>query len=911
MNTFDAKEYRDKVLKPASRGEHLGQLREAISELRRDGGSTAYAELDLRHLFALPDPLTDTSLRERWPRVESALNKSERSLPAAGLLKQLRQLLHEQGKDLAESSFWDRTLTARSKLLDTRLHDSIGQLRSEYPLGIVTAAELASRLAALNLSALSERDIVSAAKLNGLDIVPDLHLPNTELPDSIHRPWSAAMKHSEHRTILDVLLLHRPVAADTVRVVDSLSVEGRGVGLTDIDEARSKGEQGRDTDALQDARKLLSALKSQCADDSDLHRFVLCTIIIQTRLELSSGKPVLAVRDSAVRQGIALADASRLVHSIARSDDGPADAPTLDRVRTLLSEAQLEQAERTFFQITPDEQSHAEYIALSELVQERKRQKEKAKARYKEQIAAHDLASADAALREALSIDQADEQVLRWKEELPPHSPSSLDVSPDATGVLISWTAESDEDVRYRVVRTRERLPNDPNDGECVGSDVEGRSVVDPSAPVGARLGYAVFASRDGRNFSAAATSFVALLPPVSEVTAEAGPTRIRISWVRTQEAVGTLITRHAPDGSIESTEVSTGSSHVSEDLQTGVRYQFVLRAVYLLSTGRKLSVPITHAVIARGQASEVGDLEISGSMVRGREVMEATWSTTEGFETQLWAFPRDVDLQQGSCKGETQLAAAGGMRLSVTPSIDGSVGGSRIRALLPELSDIMKVVPLTVVDSGYLLGSSALAGRTPRPTDVTAEVFGSELRLSWNWPVDDLVVELAWQANGRSHRRRITRARYRAEGGAKLAGALQIEDLTLATIVRVDSEEWVSAPVPVPIESATDHAVRASYTLAIRKVPLTRSVRCDLEVSTEVPGLIIPVELVLKRGSVMPRDREDGERVSSFDLDFTSATTVTHTVTLRREKSPFWLRVFSRDAAIQLDHPPTAQLKG
>ena len=103
--------------------------------------------------------------------------------------------------------------------------------------------------------------------------------------------------------------------------------------------------------------------------------------------------------------------------------------------------------------------------------------------------------------------------------------------------------------------------------------------------------------------------------------------------------------------------------------------------------------------------------------------------------------------------------------------------------------------------------------------------------------------------------------------------------------------------------------AKSARYDLKIHK-SLMGKVACSITAVSDATGHSIPARVVLKRGSVKPWDADDGYVVDSIDLDFTTGTSSEHEIEIGKEKSPFWVCVFSLDDS-ELIPPATRAMKG
>jgi hypothetical protein len=908
MATFDATAYRNDVLKPNSRGEAFEQLREVVAEVTRDADSTAYARLDLNALYAIPSPVTAAQLVEWRTRVVPALNKAEKSLPAASLLKILFEALEKKGVNLTAPAFWGGLQAERQKVIVVKLNDDIKQLRAEYPLGVISVEELTSRLASIGITGVTEGSIRSVAAQQGFDVVADVELPGDGMPVPLRAIWKQVSAHPEFRSIIDILLMHRAGQLGPVRFIDGLEVDGGLVTGADIDGARAKSEQGQDTDALQSAQKFLGALKDNCRDDAALHQVVLASVVELAAGHLARGKPKVRVRDDLVGIGFETTDASRLVMALSAANLAPARTLGLDDVREKLAEGLLDDADRVLVAVAETDETARDHAAVTMQVTQLKAKKKSFLDAYHRAVTAREFGVAAQAIRDAIGLDRGDDSLAALAESLPPSPPRSFMARVDGAAVLLTWAHDADPTIKYTVVRRENRIPSGPGDGTVVVADVNVVSTSDAAVTAAARFGYAVFASRDGRVYSDAATTEITVLLAPSHVAATATATSVELSWVLPAGAVGTVVTQLNPDNRSVQHEVARGTSFRADGLTSGSRYQFSVQAVHFVDAGRRLSERVSTVAVPRGRASPVSDLTVTTRRDDGRDLLQARWTGIDGFEVEIWVFPRNVDLPVGSTFDAATLTQSGGARIPPRGTSRTASGHTQMTLAIPPV--ISRLVPLTGTDTGYLIGASVLAGSAAQATGITAEVFGTELRLSWTWPPGDALMELRWTESGRSRSTRVSRAQYRSDSGAMLDNAATVADLTIATVVQVGGDEWSSPAVPVAHRGGHP-GLTLTYSLQIKRTLFGNKTSCSIEVHSDGTGTIVPVSLVLKSGSTMPFGPGDGRKIADLDLDFTNDTTVTHELTLGKQPAPIWLRLFAGDGSTELVDPPTSQLKG
>lgn len=897
MATFDAKAYKSNVLRPFSKGEGAEQLREVLAEMTRDPKSEAYTRLDLNALFAVPTPAEASELKAWRASIVPTLNKAK-GLPAAMRIKQLLESIEKTGVELDDPSFWAEMQARRQSYIHATLSEKIGQLGVEYPLGIITIEELVSRLETVGITGVTEGSVRKVASDNDLQIVAELNLPTEGVPKSIRTPWQRVMQHAEYRSILDVLLIHRPNDAHDVSCIDALKTPGGPIGIVDVEKALKKSEQGRDTDALQSAQKLLVTIKNSCRNDAQIAHVVLTTVVDAAEKQLNRGKPKMAVRDHLAASGFTRNDAARIVAAVgAQPSSGSEPSMSLAQVRQFLSEGELAQAARTLTAVSSSDDEQADRTELHTEINRLKALKKTAVDSYHFAAAKKDYVAALAAINEAITIDQGDDTLVTRRDSLPPSAPRSFAGRVTDAGVTLSWAQEADTTITYTVLRGRGHAPTSPTDGVVVASQTTESSLTDESAPI-AEVTYAIFATRDGSMFSDVVHTTVSVLPAPESLRSTTDLTTAQLSWTCPSAAAGVIVTQQKPDGSTSEHEISHGSTLRVSGLTTGAKYRFLVRAVYLLDGGRQLSEPASTTVTPRGRARGVRDLDVVDNAG-----LQATWTEIVGYDVELWSFAPLTMLPEGELVNRAKLVQLGGARTELLP------GATSAKARLAPFDGFARIVPLTIVDEGCIVGYSVIAGTAQPATQIVTEAFGDDLRISWKWPDDDCIMELSWQADGTRRTRRVTPARYRKDGGVTIVdGVTSASDLGIGTVVRFDDDESVLAWTPIPWEAATT-AKSARYDLKIHK-SLMGKVACSITAVSETTGHSIPARVVLKRGSVKPWDADDGYVVDSIDLDFTTGTSSEHEIEIGKEKSPFWVCVFSLDDS-ELIPPATRAMKG
>ncbi len=584
--------------------------------------------------------------------------------------------------------------------------------------------------------------------------------------------------------------------------------------------------------------------------------------------KLSASTQVLGLSDVAERvtEG-ALGDARRLLDSLL-----PLDSEDTDELKRVIDS--VEAAEK----------KKRQFVAL-----------------YEASLKSRDYVAAATALRDALSVDTQDDDLRSKLARLPPLPPASLFLRVDGRSLEITWSANGDDAIRYSVVRTTAEIPVNHEDGEVVAAGIKNTRLRDDKAPIGTLVRYSVFATRDGSSYSDPATATSVVLPAPYDFAASPGTTDVSLSWATPPEAAGVVVTETAPDGTRKEHRPATPGQLVVGGLRTGTKYRFSAKAVYLLAGGERCeSAAVEFDATPRGAIRPVDDLRVEAAPAGHK----ARWSSVVGYTIELWALPITAHVTPTTRITRAELTNLSGRRLTLRP---GNGGSGETVTEFDSLPDVSLLVPITLDGDGGLVGTPEVAGSAPPVQKPTSERFGDEVRLSWEWPKGDYMVEVGWQVGGRRSTRRVSRTSYNNEGGVRLPASEVAGEVTLATVVRVRSREWVSAPISVPVSGV---APAVKYALAVKRSKFGG--KGTVAVSVESPQLRGSVELltVLKEAKFIPNASSDGTIVDRRTVDLSSGRS-SFSLDLGKVVAPFWVRVFSSNNGVRIEDPPTSQMRG
>lgn len=905
---FDPAAYK-KVLKEASK---KGPTFDALQDSLRGPRDRLSTQLDLCKLFGVPQPVSPEFLEDWNARIEPALNKAK-TLPSAPLLKQLLAELKKQdpkgGAGLQRPETWDRFHKDYHQSAIDQVRKNLAHLRAEFPLGYVPHDQFSRFLASVGAttSAFTEATLSQLASEADLVAFTPPELPEAALSPSIAASWKKAEACVEFSSMLDVVLLHRPAesrAKARYEIVDRLKAGGSPVTKADVHSAHRKAEQSKDTDAIQAAQKFLGTLKSSINDDAALHSLILQNFTQIVADQLAQGKAQLLIRDNLVSRGVVLADASRLVAAVKYLGVSAASTTTLEAVTALLAAGQLMSAEQTHAAVVATDENRAEHEALAAKIKAARSKLNRLRSEAQLAFNARNFDEARQKIDSGLQVEAADEELNRISQALPPAPPHSLQLRHDGeSGLRLSWGHHGG--ATFTVVRNPTHAPLAPHDGEQLTTTSQ-QECLDPAPRIGEETYYAVFATNNTA-YSAPSTSSVRLLPPPGEIRAAVGLDTATLTWPRTPGAAGYTATVSTAQGSRRAHELQSPTITLN-GLAAGTSYHVTVAAVYLASDGTHTSPTTTRSFTPRGTATAIDDLEISASTNNQAASLTATWTPPDHFESELWALPHRAEVPSAAMLTAAQLSSLGASQCTLQ-SPHRTADGKFTAKVTITGGTMMRFIPVSVTDTGLLLGTSVIAGTVGPVSRPHAERFGNDIKLSWEWPNLTHVVEARWtDANGRTRSRRCTHAAYQAGGGLTIANAAGVDSVSLITIARVDDEELTSPPVAIALRQQRR---TLTYTASIKK-KLFGNPSCTFTVSGNPGNSEHSLLVVTSEQRMMPLSPDEGRTVHTERVQLTEASDNSFTVQLPKLKSPFWVCLFPATSDdVELIAPPTSQLKG
>jgi hypothetical protein len=751
--------------------------------------------------------------------------------------------------------------------------------------------------AALGMS-VTDEEVAQALASAGVQVVAEF----PRLPGGPH-PKQAAL--AEHTQVLGWQLSAEAVFGGAVR--EGFRVLG-GFRLTDgrrLDEPaiaaqREKAAALPHTDPAKSHQESVLALLSGAARAGDLDTLLLSEVVEWLRQFADQGFIQRAIATQARELGL-VEDEAGLVAAAMLSRD------TIDTVRQQvtaeLAAGRLRAARRLVTGLPPDD-------PLRERVTEREAQVSTLIRRADQELAAGRTEQAAMLLAEALGMASDDTQLAGRLAGLAPPPPGGADARIDGDHVLITWEPSPAlaGELHYRVVRGHGRAPASAAEGTIVISQTTGHDVTDTSAPLGADLGYAVFAGRGDDSWSrpAAAPS----LPYTPEVTIAAvavEETSVTASWRAHQGAGGVLVTRREgqpPREPADGTPVDASLTGFTDTgLRTGAEYFYLAVVSYRAPGGqdRRSAGTVLRAV------PEPGPDPVTGLAVRctagGTPTAVATWVPPRHGHVRLVLtdgpprWPAGTRLMPGDVAGLPEVTGA---------PCPGSAG--RVCAELRLPYGHHHLLALTMAGGAVMTGDRAEFRLAEPVRDLTADRMHDAVRLAWIWPDDDAeAAEIRWPGGEHRCLRRV----YDDEGGVTVTVGPAATRIEVRLSYPHPGPPQTGPVAEVPVRG---QGVRVDYRIRRPRQPFTRQHVIELaaEHDARLPGLLV----VRSTGRYPPDDPAEGEPVARFPPQpITPGQPVTITVEPARGQA--WLACFadpddphSGDRAVILCPPPGDEMR-
>ncbi|MEV0775290.1 hypothetical protein [Streptomyces sp. NPDC050428] len=423
----------------------------------------------------------------------------------------------------------------------------------------------------------------------------------------------------------------------------------------------------------------------------------------------------------------------------------------------------------------------------------------------------------------------------RHSPEAPSPSDSTVRVSVERRAVTLTWTAARlprdtsrlGGPVSYRVLRFPDGVPEQAVE---VPSTDTSLSVLDPDAPIGRRVRYAVLPLRRGQLAGVPrVTGAVLLVPDVEEVRAVPVPDGVRVEWRAHPAATGFRAVR--------STARRAGGTGPPGQPTDGVpvdglpvpagRKGFVDRPLLPGTYLYEISCGYPAVPGLPGDGGELvwsPGLRLAATSVEWPSPVEdvTVRRLEDGTVTIDWRPPVRGNGRLVEWPGQPM---ASGDDVSGTPAARSAPGEGPV-SVLPEARSRIRMTAVSVLGDRAVAGPSVLVERPGAVEDLTARrVAPGRAELRFRWPEPAVLVLVVWEQEGRRQETRVARSRYLAEGRVEIPLSGRPCRVEVSAVPRPDA---VSIPT-VPATTSLPHVPepppqppRNSRALALLSLPWT-----------------------------------------------------------------------------------------
>ena len=854
---------------------------------------------DLLALYAITLPATDAEIGAQLKAVRAYWNKaSSGGTYAAQTAKMCRaedqRLRAQHGSDLEKRAWWGKRQAERRSAAQesiTRLADELE--RTYGQLGFVTGGTLDGFAGKLGLT---RTDAVQAAEQAGLTLVDGVTLPDSvplanfkELLNRMSECAVSSVPELIHPGAGPFSLMDRYICtSDPARRLDGMAIKAQQA------EADKRG--GSVTENAR--RAALMILRGAVTDGIDLREVALYHLI---KIAEEYVPPSMSMAAEALQKaGLERRDAA--VIAVLLGDQSAASgAAGLAKVTSLLEAGRLNEARQAGLNLPTEHADREEAIkkvdAARELV-------DALLAKVRQALQVPDEGRAAMLLREAAAISLEDAEA--ELAAVPPAPPSNARAVCDGETVKLFWqpAAGHDDGTTYVVARTEQRPPAAPGDGSVVYRG-QACTCTDSHAPVARAAQYGVFALADRRPGSRPAMVTATLLPPVSHLEADVGPSEVTMHWSAHPAAQEVRVTR-STQGAPPAPVAVTGNSCRLTGLQEGRVQHFDVTAVYRgPDGGEMLSAATQINATPRSEAQPIPELRARLVDVGGAARVRVAWKPVDNSEVRIMRSDAPPSWQFGTWVGQEEMAQFGqevsGRRITAAAE-------TVIEADLP--SGVHHLIPFSIGGTGIVMGRPVTVGVTNPVRHLMVTPFATYATVSWEWPPTAQLAEVSWTVDNDADCVVIGQAQYRSQGGGRVPLGRGPCTIEVRAMILADGDSFRSPPVQAVVDNVTDAAI--SYTVSAgpnlgrfggrsKRVTFSCTEGCE----------DVQVRMVALPGRVMPAKAEGGIVLLDTPLALQPGIQVEHHVTVPRPvKRPYWVRCFVVSGRARLIDPPISSLK-
>lgn len=854
---------------------------------------------DLLARYAITLPATDPEIAAQLRAVRAYWNKAAAgSTFAAQAAKMCRaedeRLRAKHGASMETRAWWKDRQAERSSAAHASITALADEFRRAYDrLGVVTADRADGLAAKLNLT---HADAVNAVKQAGLTMVEGVAIPDSKPIVS----FPALLKNMSECAVSSVPELVHPGAGP-------FSLLDRYVCIGDPDkrldvvavDAQSAEADKRGVSATENARReALKILRRALKEGVDLREVALYHLVTIAK-EIA---PLSMSMAAAELQKVGLDRKDAAVLAVVLHDQSRASgAVGLDKVHQLIGSGQLNEARQLALSLPAESGNRQDAIKEVEAARGRL---DALLADARKALEAPDEVRAAALLREAAVISVADAEEALAAVPLAP--PTGLRAVCEAATVKLFWQPAPghDDGTTYVVTRTEQRPPVAAGDGSAVHRG-QASTCADAHAPVARLVQYGVFALAGGRPSSRPATVPVTLLPPVSHLEADVGPSEATIHWSAHPDAHEVRVIRTAEGVPPAPVAVRGSSCHLT-GLTEGKTQYFEVMAIYRGLDGAEMHSAVERvSATPRSEAQPIPKLRVRPVEVAGAVRARVAWTPVDTSEVRILRSGAPPPWQFGTWVSQEEMTRFG-------EEVTGRrVAGRAEIAIEADLSPgVHHLVPFSIGGTGIVMGRPAAVGVTDPVQRMVVTPFATHATVSWEWPPTAQLAELSWEVDDDADCVIIGQAQYRSQGGARVPlgrGPCKIE---VRAVIMADGVSFTSPPVQAVVNTVVDVTVRYTVSASPSVGPLGgRSKKVAFSSDEGCEG--VHVRMVAVPGRVMPAKAEGGFVLLDTTLALQPGVPAEHHVTVPRPvKRPYWVRCFVVSGRARLVDPPISSLK-
>jgi hypothetical protein len=854
---------------------------------------------DLLARYAITLPAIDVEIAAQIKAVRAYWNKayqgSSFAAQAARMCRAEDERLHARhGASMETRAWWQDRQAERSSAAQASIVVLADDLRQAYgQLGVVTVERADGLAAKLNLT---PADAAHAVEQAGLTLVEGAAIPDS-MPIATFPALLKSMSECAVSSVPELLhpgsgpfsLLDRYLcASDPDKRLDVLAVDAQSA------EAEKRGVSATEN-ARREALKILRRALKDGVDLRDVALYHLVTIAQEFA-------PHLAIMAVAELQKAGLDRKDAVVLAVVLHDQSLAiGAVGLDKVRNLIAAGQLNDARQSALSLPAESSTRA--VAIKE-VDAARESLESILAEVSKAVAVPDEVRAAALLREAaiISIEDADEALAA----VPLAPPADLRAVCEAATVKLFWRPSPghDDGTTYAVTRTEQRPPAAVGDGADVH---RGRATTctDAHAPVARVVQYGVFALAAGRPSSRPATVSVTLLPPVSHLEADVGPSDVAVHWSAHPAAQAMRVTR-AVQGVPQAPVAVIGNSCHLTGLTEGQTQHFEVTAIYRGLEGTEMPSAVEQInATPRSKAQPIPKLRVRPIEVAGAVRLRVAWTPIDNSEIRIMRSDVPPSWQFGTWVSQEEMTGFG-------DEVTGRhVPGRAEVAIEAEVSPgVHHLVPFSIGGTGIVVGRCAAVGVTDPVQRLVVTPFAAHATVSWEWPPTAQLAEVSWELDGDADSFVIGQAQYRSDGGARVPLGRGPCTVEVRAVIMADGVSFTSPPVQDVVDNKVDVAISYKVSATPSVGPFGgRSKRVSFFCAEGCDG--VHVRMVALPGRVMPASADGGFVLLDAALVLRPGIPVIHSVTVPKPvKRPYWVRCFVVGGRARLVDPPISSLK-